>query len=52
MVLDDPAGNSYIESTGADDTLLRLEHYERTPEQVLLSPTLWSLKHNLCSTDD
>lgn len=40
LVLDDPAGNSYIESSaGADvaaskDLLLKLERYERTPEQV------------------
>lgn len=43
LVLDDPAGNSYIESTaGADvaasrDPLLKLDRYERTPEQVLIS---------------
>ncbi|CAL8462641.1 g2174 [Coccomyxa elongata] len=40
LVLDDPAGNSYIESSaGADvaaskDPLLKLERYERTPEQT------------------
>lgn len=45
LVLDDPAGNSYIESTaGADaaagrDPLLKLERYERTPEQVPISLT-------------
>ena len=37
LILDDPAGNSYIE-TPADshekDPLLQLEHYERTPEQA------------------
>ncbi len=45
LVLDDPAGNSYIESTaGADaaagrDPLLKLERYERTPEQVPIKST-------------
>ncbi len=40
LVLDDPAGNSYIESSGSADVaankdpLLKLERYERTPEQV------------------
>ncbi len=37
LVLDDPAGNSYIETPAEShdkDPLLRLEHYERTPEQA------------------
>ena len=38
LVLDDPSGNSYIESPGdthdSRDPLLQLEHYERTPEQA------------------
>ena len=38
LVLDDPSGNSYIESPGdthgSKDPLLRLERYERTPEQA------------------
>ena len=38
FVLDDPAGNSYIESPDGDvpaDTALRVEHYERTREQSM-----------------
>eukprot|EP00884_Botryococcus_braunii_P018348 jgi/Botrbrau1/5197/Bobra.0172s0065.1 len=37
LVLDDPAGNSYVEAEGgnpAADPLLKVEHYERTPEQA------------------
>ena len=37
LVLDDPAGNSYIETPAEShekDPLLRLEHYERTREQA------------------
>ena len=38
LVLDDPSGNSYIESPGdthdSKDPLLQLEHYKRTPEQA------------------
>ena len=37
LVLDDPSGNSYIETPAEShekDPLLRLEHYDRTPEQA------------------
>lgn len=56
LVLDDPAGNSYIECTsGADvaagkDPLLKLERYERTPEQV--TPLTCGLAHMQESPSD
>lgn len=35
LVLDDPAGNSYVEAGAAGaDPALALERYERTPEQA------------------
>lgn len=34
LVLDDPAGNSYVEAGAGADTALTLERYERTPEQA------------------
>ncbi|CAI5504336.1 unnamed protein product [Closterium sp. Naga37s-1] len=35
LVLDDPSGNSYVENPRAPepDPILKVEHYERTPEQ-------------------
>ena len=36
LVVDDPAGNSYVESTTGrleQDPLIRVEHYERTRQQ-------------------
>ena len=34
LVLDDPAGNSYVEAGAGADAALALERYERTPEQA------------------
>ena len=34
LVLDDPAGNSYVEVGAGADAALALERYERTPEQA------------------
>ena len=34
LVLDDPAGNSYVEAGTGPDAALALERYERTPEQA------------------
>lgn len=53
LVLDDPSGNSYIETpaeTLEKDPLLQLEHYERTAEQaegIGLLPPEPSGKHPL-----
>lgn len=34
LVLDDPAGNSGVESAGPSDPLVKVAHYERTREQA------------------
>ena len=34
LVLDDPAGNSGVEAAGPGDPLVRVEYYDRTPEQA------------------
>ena len=34
LVLDDPAGNSGVESAGPSDPLVSVSYYERTPEQA------------------
>ena len=34
LVLNDPAGNSGVESAGPGDPLVKVAYYERTPEQA------------------